>query len=141
MQSSFELDRFVEAQCGLYVPALAELHAGRKRSHWMWYVFPQLRGLGKSHNALRYGISGRAEAEAYLQHPVLGARLRECVAAIAVHSTRSAVEILGTVDALKFRSCLTLFEAVAPAPSDFGAALQQFYGGQRCERTLALLRA
>ena len=139
MPGQFDLDRFVEAQRASYPQALSELRAGRKQSHWIWFVLPQLRGLGQSHFSHLYGIASRAEAEAYLQHPVLGARLVECIEAIVAHKDRSAIEILGTVDALKFKSCLTLFEAVAPNQPAFAAALQQFYAGDRCPNTLALL--
>lgn len=139
MQKPSALDRFLAAQHDHYARALAELRRGRKQSHWMWFVLPQMRGLGRSDTAWEYGIASREEAEAYLQHPLLGARLRECVAAISAHATRSAAEILGPEDAVKFRSCLTLFETVAPAPADFGAPLKQFYNDERCAQTLKLL--
>ena len=135
------LDRFVSAQQRDYAQALAELVAGRKRTHWIWYVLPQLRGLGHSPMAREYGIAGRTEAKAYLAHSVLGPRLLECVQAILAHADRSAVEILGDVDAMKFRSCLTLFAEVAPAEPLFGAALDAFYDGERDEATLRLLGA
>ena len=96
------------------IPALAELRAGRKRSHWVWFVFPQLQGLGRSPMAQHYGLSGLAEARAYAAHPVLGPRLRECVRALLGHAGTSAARLLGEVDALKLRSCLTLFEAADP---------------------------
>lgn len=132
------LDRFVRAQEGSYGQALSELQAGRKRSHWIWFVLPQLRGLGRSQMAHDYGLGGRAEAEAYLAHPVLGARLRECVAAMLTHAGRPPASILGEVDALKFRSCLTLFDAVMPGDV-FAQALDAFYGGERDAATLAML--
>lgn len=136
------LDRFLQAQEGHYPQALAELTAGRKASHWIWFVLPQLRGLGRSSMAHAYGITGRAEAGAYLAHPVLGTRLRECVRAMLAHEGLSAARILGDVDAMKFRSCATLFDAVAGAPGNlFAQALQRFYGGERDEATLRLLKS
>lgn len=136
----FDLARFVHAQQAAYAQALAELRAGRKRSHWIWYVLPQLRGLGTSAMAERYGLGGLAEARAYLAHPVLGPRLHECVAAMLSHPTLSAHDILGDVDALKFRSCLTLFTHAAGGGSVFAAALGRFYGSDVCAATLAALR-
>ena len=132
------LDRFVRAQQGGYDQALGELRAGRKTGHWIWFVLPQLRGLGRSSTAHEYGIAGREEAQAYLAHPLLGARLRECVQAMLTHTGRSAVSVLGDVDAMKFRSCLTLFDAVADDDL-FLNALDAFYGGERDAATLALL--
>ena len=116
-QDPHDLDRFLEAQAANYGQALAELRAGRKRSHWSWYVLPQIRGLGSSPLSVRYAISGLAEAGAYLDHPVLGARLRECVAAMNDNAGSDAAAILGGIDARKFRSCLTLFAQVAEAGS------------------------
>ena len=133
------LQRFVDAQAPVYAEVCAELRAGRKQSHWMWFIFPQLRGLGHSAMAQRYGIASRAEALAYLQHPLLGARLKECMALLLVHKGLSADDILGDIDALKLRSCATLFAAVAPQEPVFAQVLQQFYLGQRCHRTLELL--
>ncbi len=139
---SAALDRFLAAQAHDYGRALAELRAGRKRSHWIWYVLPQIDGLGRSSTARHYAIADRAEAEAYLAHEVLGARLRECVQAMLAHRGCSATDILGTPDDLKFRSCLTLFAAVAPEGSAdrelLEEALAAFYEGPD-ERTLALL--
>ena len=135
----FNLDRFVQAQEHAYASALAELRAGRKRSHWIWYVFPQLRGLGVSAMSENYGISGLAEARAYLAHPVLGPRLVECVEAMLAHAGTAAQTILGEVDALKFRSCLTLFAAADPVDPMFVQALQTFFGGQPDPRTGSLL--
>jgi uncharacterized protein (DUF1810 family) len=119
--------------------ALAELQRGWKQSHWMWFVFPQLAGLGSSPMAVHYAIASAEEARAYLAHPVLGARLLEGVAAMLSHHGGSADAILGEVDALKFRSSLTLFEAVAEDPEIFAEALDAFYGGVRDKRTLELL--
>ena len=140
MAAAHDLGRFIEAQeFGLAV-ALAELRAGRKQSHWMWFIFPQLAGLGTtSPMAVRYAIASAAEARACLADPVLGTRLREGVAAMLGHREKSAEAILGGIDALKFRSCLTLFEAVAGEPALFTEALDAFYDGARDERTLELL--
>jgi uncharacterized protein (DUF1810 family) len=133
------LQRFVQAQERDYAQALAELSAGRKRTHWIWYVLPQLRQLGRSHMDREYGIAGRSEAESYLRHPVLGPRLVACVTAIISHSERSAADILGDVDAMKFRSCLTLFAEVAPSEPVFARALAAFYHGKPDQETLRLL--
>ena len=133
------LQRFVDAQARDYDRALAELIAGQKRTHWIWYVLPQLRELGRSDMAREYGIRDRAEAEAYIAHPILGPRLVACVEAVLRHRGRSAAEMLGPVDAIKFRSCLTLFAAVAPQEPCFAAALDAFYGGQPDRETLRLL--
>lgn len=135
----FDLDRFVEAQAKDYARALAELRAGRKRTHWMWYVLPQLRGLGSSSMARLYGIGSAQEAAAYLAHPVLGPRLRECVAAMNALDGRSAVEVLGEIDAAKFRSCLTLFGSVDPGDAVWRDALDAFFAGVPDARTLAIL--
>ena len=137
--AAHDLSRFVEAQAHAWPNALAEMKAGRKQSHWMWFVFPQIAGLGASPMAVRYAIVSAEEARAYLAHPLLGARLGEAVAAMLVHHDLSAEAILGGVDALKFRSSLTLFEAVADDPAPFAEALAAFYGGARDERTLELL--
>jgi len=133
------LDRFVAAQQGIYGEALAELRSGAKRSHWMWFVFPQIAGLGRSETARFYAIAGLAEAQDYLAHPLLGARLAECTEAmLGWTGKRDPVEILGPVDALKFASSMTLFEA-AGGGECFGKALDAFNGGQRDDATLALL--
>ena len=135
-----DLERFVGAQAPVWTQVCAELASGRKRSHWMWFVFPQLRGLGTSAMAERYGIGSRAEAAAYLAHPLLGARLVECTRLmLAADEGRSALAILGSPDDLKFRSSMTLFEAVAADPAPFAAALESFYGGERDAVTLGLL--
>ena len=138
------LDRFVEAQAPVYARALAELRSGRKESHWMWFVFPQLQGLGRSATAQQFGISSFAEARSYLAHELLGPRLIECVGAVLTHRGRPAEAIFGPVDAVKFRSSMTLFEAAGleAAAGDrqpFALALQHFYGGRRDEATLRLL--
>ncbi|HTU09267.1 MAG TPA: DUF1810 domain-containing protein [Allosphingosinicella sp.] len=134
-----DLSRFHEAQATAWPTALAELKAGRKQSHWMWFVFPQIAGLGSSPMAVHYAIRSAAEARAYLADPVLGARLREGVAAALAHRGDRAEAILGGIDALKFRSSLTLFEAAADEPALFAEALDAFYQGARDDRTLALL--
>jgi uncharacterized protein (DUF1810 family) len=137
----YQLQRFVDAQGGVYDTALAELRAGSKRSHWMWFIFPQLRGLGLSPTAQLYGIASLEEARAYLEHPLLGGRLRECVEAVLPWSDRlSAEQILGSIDAQKFRSSLTLFDQVEGS-SEFAAGLAAFFGGEPDPRTLALLNA
>lgn len=135
-----DLERFVAAQAAHYDDALAELRAGRKRTHWSWYVLPQLRGLGTSAMAVRYGVAGLDEARAYLAHPLLGARLRACVAALDAQPGSDAAAILGSVDAMKLRSCLTLFARVTEAGSPFHAALAKFYAGAEDPATLALLK-
>jgi len=133
------LQRFLDAQAPVYDEVRAELRAGRKQSHWMWFIFPQLRGLGHSGMAQHYGIAGRAEALAYVQHPVLGARLQECMALLLAQRDLSAEDILGGIDALKLRSCATLFAEVAPQEPVFAQVLQQFYAGVQDQCTLALL--
>jgi uncharacterized protein (DUF1810 family) len=135
----FDLGRFVDAQRSTHAQALAELRAGRKESHWMWFVLPQLRGLGSSGMAQRYGLASAEEAVAYLAHPVLGPRLRECVAAMNALPGTDAEDVLGPTDALKYRSCLTLFAAVAPGEKLFAEALGRYYGGKPDPRTLELL--
>jgi uncharacterized protein (DUF1810 family) len=141
-QDPFHLGRFVEAQAGTYESAIAELRSGRKRSHWMWFVFPQMQGLGHSAMASRYGITGLGEAQAYLAHPVLGARLLECAAALeALDTGDSAPQIFGPTDAMKFRSSLTLFAQVAGPGSIFDRLLDQYFKGQRDDLTLAVLRS
>jgi uncharacterized protein (DUF1810 family) len=134
----FELGRFVAAQAPIYAQALAELRRGRKESHWMWFVFPQLAGLGRSAMAGHYAIDSLAEARAYLAHPLLGTRLAECTEAVLAHKDRGAEAIFGPVDAMKLHSSLTLFEA-AGAQEPFGEALHLFFGGGRDAATLALL--
>lgn len=138
-QDSYNLSRFVEAQASNYGEALAELRAGRKETHWSWYVFPQVRGLGSSAMSVRYAINSKAEAGAYLEHPVLGARLRECVKAMNAHKSANASQILGDIDAQKFCSCLTLFAQVAPSESIFRDALNKYFGGKPDAATLAIL--
>ena len=137
---SFDLERFLSAQAGTYDQVISELRAGRKRSHWMWFIFPQLKGLGHSATAQHYAVSSLAEAEAYLAHPVLGKRLLECVTLTLKHRHKTASHIFGYPDDLKFRSCLTLFDR-AGDEGVFTQALGAFYDGEPDERTLALLNA
>jgi uncharacterized protein (DUF1810 family) len=141
MSDIYHLSRFVQAQDqgGAYVQALAELHHGRKVSHWMWFVFPQLAGLGRSAMAQRYAISGPSEARAYVEHEVLGARLEESSRAVAKHSSRRAEDIFGAVDAVKLRSSMTLFTAVAPEAETFATVLRLFFDGQPDPATRQLL--
>lgn len=141
MSDPYNLQRFIDAQGGVIEAALAELKAGAKRGHWMWFIFPQLRQLGRSPTAQHYGITSIEEACAYLQHPLLGPRLTASVEAILPWAgLRAPDQILGSVDALKFRSSLTLFDAAEPG-GQFDRALAAFYGGIRDDRTLALLNA
>lgn len=134
-----DLRRFVEAQEEVIDQVKRELRSGRKQTHWMWFVFPQVEGLGSSRMAQRYAIGSREEAEAYLAHPTLGPRLRECTALVNEIEGRSANEVFGSPDDLKFRSSMTLFEAVAENPETFEAALERYYDGDRDDRTLELL--
>jgi uncharacterized protein (DUF1810 family) len=136
---SDDLNRFVEAQRPVMDDVRAELAAGRKRTHWMWFVFPQLRGLGRSATARHYGLASRDEAAAYLAHPVLGARLRECVELVLAVQGRTAHEIFGSPDDLKLRSCLTLFREVDGAGGVFDRALARYFDGQPDPMTLQLL--
>lgn len=133
------LDRFVAAQDRVYPTALSEIIAGRKESHWMWFIWPQLRSLGRSQRALHYGLEGLEEAGAYLAHPVLGPRLVEISNAILAHRDNPPEDILGPVDALKLRSCAALFRAVPRADPVFNALLSAFYGGTACPETERIL--
>jgi uncharacterized protein (DUF1810 family) len=137
----YRLARFVAAQDSdaTYQRALAELRAGRKASHWMWFIFPQVAGLGFSAMAQRYAISGLDEARAYLAHPVLGPRLRECTGVVAAAEGSTADRILGPVDAMKLRSCLTLFAAAGPEEAVFGEVLTRYFDGEPDQATLARL--
>ena len=141
MDDPYRLERFVQAQDtgGTFQRAVAELRAGRKVTHWMWFVFPQVEGLGLSAMSQRYAISGLAEARAYLQHPVLGTRLVECATVLAGTDGKSAAEILGPVVAMKLRSSMTLFAAAAQDQPAFGAVLTKYFGGSPDEATLARL--
>jgi uncharacterized protein (DUF1810 family) len=139
MGDPHRLARFVEAQAPVYAQALAELRAGSKRSHWMWFVFPQIAGLGSSAMAQRYAIASLDEAKAYLAHPILGERLRQCSQAMLAVEGRSAHDILGTPDDLKFRSSMTLFHRAAPAEPLFEGCLKKYFGGEPDPQTLRLL--
>jgi uncharacterized protein (DUF1810 family) len=134
-----DLQRFVDAQAGTYDQALAELRAGRKTSHWMWWVFPQVAGLGMSGTSRAYAVADLAEARAYLQHDVLGPRLLECCRALLELEGVSAEHVLGSIDAMKLRSSMTLFARADPDVPVFGAVLDRFYEGREDERTVSLL--
>lgn len=139
-----DLERFVRAQDegGTYATALSELRAGRKRGHWIWFVLPQLAGLGHSEMSRRYAVSGLPEARAYLRHPVLGPRLHECAEALLSLGTSDPVEVLGSIDAAKVRSSMTLFERAADGQAEaavFARVLDRFYGGRRDGTTLGAL--
>jgi uncharacterized protein (DUF1810 family) len=140
MNDPFDLRRFVDAQQDTHAQAVRELAAGRKTSHWMWFVFPQLRGLGHSQMATRFGITSLDEARAYLAHALLGPRLEECVQLTLRIDGRSITDILGPPDDMKFRSCMTLFEAAAPTRTMFAEALQKYFAAIPDARTLELLR-
>jgi uncharacterized protein (DUF1810 family) len=137
----FRLQRFVDAQAGVFDQVLAELQSGYKRTHWMWFIFPQIAGLGRSETAQFYAISGRGEAEAYLQHPLLGDRLRLCTEFVNRVTERTVEEIFGYPDDLKFHSCLTLFAAVAPDEPVFKQSLERHFEGNPDQATLRLLRS
>jgi uncharacterized protein (DUF1810 family) len=139
MHIEFNLDRFVEAQAGVYAQALAELQAGHKRSHWMWFIFPQLAGLGQSAMAKQYAIANADEAAAYLAHPLLGERLRTCAAAVAAHAACGVDAIFDYPDNLKFHSSMTLFADVAPDEAVFQTCLDLFFDGEGDQATLDLL--
>lgn len=136
---SFDLKRFLDAQRDCYEEALAELRAGLKETHWSWFIFPQVLGLGSSAMSRRYAIRSLAEAKAYLGHPVLGTRLRECIAALNAHAGLSAEMILGEVDAQKLRSCLTLFAEADPSEAAFEKGLRKYFGGMRDAATIETL--
>lgn len=137
----FQLERFVKAQEGIYSAALSELRAGRKQSHWMWFVFPQIEGLGSSSTALYFAIKNIAEAKAYLYHSVLGPRLQECTKALLRINGLSASDVFGYPDDLKFCSSMTLFDYVASEDPLFKDAITKYCGGRRDEKTLAILHA
>lgn len=135
-----DLTRFTEAQADSYSQAVRELRAGRKRSHWMWFVFPQFDGLGASATSRRFAIKSLEEARAYLRHPLLGPRLRECTTIVNGHDGLTARQLFGAPDDTKFRSSMTLFELASGAHSEFAAALEKYFAGQRDARTLELVR-
>ncbi len=134
-----DLQRFVTAQDGVYTRVEAELAAGAKTSHWMWFVFPQLKGLGRSATALHYGLASKAEAAAYWAHPVLGPHLQRCCELVLAVQGKTVHQIFGSPDDLKFHSCVTLFNAVAPDAPVFAQALKNCFGGKPDAGTLALL--
>jgi uncharacterized protein (DUF1810 family) len=140
MPGRYNLERFVQAQDPVYDSVCTELRRGAKTSHWMWFIFPQLTQLGRSATAQYYGISSLAEATAYWQHPVLGARLVECSALVLAVEDKTALQIFGRPDDLKFHSSMTLFKQAAPQEPVFGRALEKYYRGERDSRTLELLR-
>lgn len=135
----YNLQRFVVAQDSIIEQATEELRSGEKQTHWMWYVFPQVAGLGKSQKSRRYAISSRGEAKAYLAHSVLGPRLRECTEIVNGIDGRSAYDIFGSPDYKKFRSSMTLFDAVADDPTPFRTALERYYDNERCTETVQFL--
>lgn len=135
----YNLSRFVDAQRGDYQEALAEIRAGRKRSHWMWYVFPQFVGLGSSPTSVHYAIKSRDEAAAYLAHPVLGPRLLECAEAVLEIQGRSALEIFGSPDDMKLRSSATLFSSLSPGGSVFQRLIAKYFDSQPDARTIELM--
>jgi uncharacterized protein (DUF1810 family) len=139
MKQQFELQRFLDAQRAVYDAAVAELGAGCKRSHWMWFIFPQLAGLGRSEMARRYALSGLEEARAYLAHPVLGQRVRACSALVAAIEGRSIGDIFGSPDDIKFCSSMTLFAQAAPDQPIFTECLRKYFDGRPDPATLALL--
>lgn len=135
----YDLSRFVAAQAPIYSDVLAQLRKGRKTSHWMWFVFPQIAGLGLSAMAQRYAIASADEARAYLAHPVLGAHIRECTETLLAHAGKSAETMLGEIDAIKLRSSMTLFDTVAGGGDPFARCLDTFFGGARDPATLRRL--
>jgi len=135
-----DLTRYLDAQKNTYATVLSELRSGKKLSHWIWYVFPQLRRLGHSYNSDYYGLMGLAEAREYLAHALLGDRLREATEAMLNHQFLDANSVLGELDALKFRSCLTLFSIAAPSEQIFADALERLFDGERDVRTVGLLK-
>ena len=139
MFDEFNLQRFVDAQAPIYPQVRSELEEGRKRSHWIWFIFPQIKGLGSSTTAVAFGIASKAEAVAYLRHPILGDRLRECTRLALDIEDRSAGRIFGAIDEIKFRSSMTLFASADPEEELFHAALRKYFGGRRDQETLKRL--
>ena len=139
MSDSFDLQRFVDAQASIYRQVVGELSRGRKQTHWMWFIFPQIRGLGRSPVSIEFAISGREEALAYLQHPVLGPRLKDCTRLVLLAEGRSALEIFGSPDDMKFRSCMTLFAKVSSEADVFERALRKYFNGVPDKLTLDCL--
>lgn len=141
MTEPYDLQRFIDAQASQYGAALAELRTGEKRSHWMWFIFPQFEGLGSSETSRYFAIKSRAEAEAYLAHPVLGRRLLDCAQAVLDVENRSTVEIFGAVDAMKLRSSATLFAAISQRGSLFHQIIERYFDNWHDETTLQLMQA
>ncbi len=139
MPGSYDLDRFISAQEGIYAGVLDELKRGRKVGHWIWFIFPQVAGLGYSAMSQQYAISSLDEARAYLAHPILGPRLRECAATALAATGRTALEIFGSIDAMKLRSSMTLFHRAAPEEPVFAQVLERYYDGKADEATDARL--
>ena len=139
MSTSYDLDRFIGAQEGIYAGVLDELRRGRKVGHWIWFIFPQVAGLGYSAMSQQYAISSLDEARAYLAHPVLGARLRECAAVVLATTGRTALEIFGSIDAMKLRSSMTLFHRAVPDAPVFAQVLERYYDGKADDATDARL--
>ncbi|MDN0075694.1 DUF1810 domain-containing protein [Crenobacter sp. SG2303] len=140
MNDAYNLQRFIDAQAGIYESVLSELRAGRKRGHWIWYIFPQIDGLGSSAMSLEYAIKSQGEAKAYLEHPLLGERLRECTQLVLNLEGLTAQQIFSYPDTLKFRSCMTLFDRTACDSTIFRDALVKYFGGEPDPLTLDLLQ-
>ena len=140
LEDPFNLDRFLTAQASVFPQVLAELRAGQKRTHWIWFIFPQIKGLGRSAQSEYFGIGSLQEAAAYWRHPVLGPRLEHCTRLVNLAENRLIHQILGSPDDLKFCSSMTLFARAAPDTSVFGDALQKYFGGEPDAMTLELLR-
>ena len=141
MEDKYDLQRFLSAQGDSIKGILQELRRGQKAGHWMWYIFPQVKGLGSTSTAEFYGITGESEAKAYLDHPILGARLIACTEAVTLHQDRTAEQIFGYPDYLKFRSSMTLFERVAGHGSVFSKGLKKYFGGEPDSRTYSILES
>jgi len=139
MEDPYDLDRFISAQAGVFEQVLVELEAGEKRSHWVWFIFPQLKGLGRSSRAEFYGIGSLVEAAAYARHPVLGPRLEQCTRLVNAVEKRTIEQILGFPDDLKFRSSMTLFARAVPENALFSDALKKYFNGEPDPRTVELL--
>ncbi|HEY2927722.1 DUF1810 domain-containing protein [Piscinibacter sp.] len=139
MDDPHDLQRFVDAQDPVYARVKEELARGAKASHWMWFVFPQLKGLGRSAIAQHYGIASREEAQAYWRHPLLGPRLKECTELVLGVAGKTALQVFGSPDDLKFCSSMTLFERAVPAEPAFGRAIEKYFGGARDARTIGLM--
>lgn len=140
MEDTFKLTRFLDAQNQVYLKALGEIQQGQKQSHWMWFIFPQLKGLGTSDAANYYGIRNLAEAKAYLQHPVLGKHLRQITTALLALEGKTAFEVFGSPDDMKLRSCMTLFSLALDTEDIFQQVLDRYFGGEPDNKTISLLR-